>query len=93
MVRRAENATVVHQRGLFTGRGWLTLTIGKQVIRVAKIHANQFSAISQEQERVPVSLARLGERNYWWFRRRVYFDIDDLTQSQVYAASCHPPRA
>ena len=58
MVRRAENVeTVVHQRGLFTGRGWLTLTIGKQVIRVANIYANQFSAISQEQERVPVSLA------------------------------------
>ena len=41
--------------------------------------------MSQEQAQTPVGLGRVGERSYWWFQRRIYSDIDNLSQSEIYA--------
>lgn len=85
MLRRAENAKLTHQMGLFGGRGWLTLTIGKQFYRIAKITREQFLSMKKETETTPVSVGRVGERNYWWFQLRIYSDNDNLSQSEIYA--------
>ena len=85
MLKRAENAKVVYHSGLFGGRGWLTLTVGKQFYRVARFTKEQFQLMTQEQERTPVGVGRVGERNYWWFQRRIFSDSDNLRQDEVYA--------
>ena len=85
VLRRIENVSVAHLPGLFTGRGWLTLHIGKSTYRVVKIGRDEFQAMRQGQERVPVPVGRVGERRYWWFQNRFYWDNDDLAQEEVYA--------
>lgn len=85
MLRRAENLSVGHQPGLFTGRGWLTLQIGRHVYRFGKIARDEFQAMHQGQQRVPVSVGRVGERSYWWFQDRFYWDNDNLAGEEVYA--------
>jgi 5-methylcytosine-specific restriction endonuclease McrA len=85
VLKRVENVRVAHQPGFFTGRGWLTLTVGKQVYRVAKIGRDEFQTMAAEENRAPVALGRVGERTYWWFQQRFYSDNDSLSQSAVYA--------
>jgi 5-methylcytosine-specific restriction endonuclease McrA len=85
VLRRVENVKVTHQAGFFTGRGWMTLTIGKQIYRVAKMGTDEFEAMASQEERAPVAVGRVGERSYWWFQRRFYSDNDGLSQSQIYA--------
>ena len=85
MLRRVENVRVNHQAGFFTGRGWLTLTVGKQVYRVAKIDRDEFQTMAAEENRAPVAVGRVGERTYWWFQHRFFSDNDGLSQSEIYA--------
>ncbi len=61
------------------------MQLGKSNYRIAKIGRDQFASMSQEQHRVPVPLGRIGERRYWWFQERFYWDNDDLNQQEVYA--------
>jgi hypothetical protein len=85
VLRRAENVSVNHQPGLFAGRGWCTLHVGKTAYRVGRITRNEFEAMHNEQQRVPVPVGRIGERTYWWFQNRFYWDNDDLAQQEIYA--------
>jgi 5-methylcytosine-specific restriction endonuclease McrA len=85
VLRRAENVSVGHQPGLFTGRGWLTLQVGRYTYRSGKIARDEFQAMRQRQQRVPVPVGRVGERSYWWFQDRFYSDNDDLAGEEVYA--------
>jgi 5-methylcytosine-specific restriction endonuclease McrA len=63
----------------------MTLTIGRQSYRVAKIGKDAFQALASEAERAPVAVGRVGERSYWWFQRRFYSDNDGLSKSEIYA--------
>lgn len=63
----------------------MTLTIGKQTYRIAKIGRDEFQVIASEKERIPVLVGRVGERSYWWFQNRFYSDNDDLSRSEVHA--------
>jgi 5-methylcytosine-specific restriction endonuclease McrA len=85
MLRRAENVVVAHQPGFFTGRGWLTLQVGKTSYRVARIRREEFQAMRGSQQRVPVPICTVGERRCWWFQDRYFWDNDDLNQHEVYA--------
>jgi 5-methylcytosine-specific restriction endonuclease McrA len=85
VLRRAENVSVSHQPGFFSGRGWFTLHVGKTIYRVGRITRDEFVAMGNEQQRVPVSVGRVGERTFWWFRNHFYWDNDDLSQQEVYA--------
>jgi hypothetical protein len=85
VLRRAENVSFDHQPGLFTGRGWCTLHVGKTAYRVGKVARDEFAAMGVEQQRVPVPVGRVGERTFWWFQNRFYWDNDDLAQQEVYA--------
>jgi 5-methylcytosine-specific restriction endonuclease McrA len=85
VLRRAENVSVDHQPGLFTGRGWFTLHVGKVAYRVGKLTRADFEAMRDDQQRVPVPVGRVGERTFWWFQNRFYWDNDDLAQQEVYA--------
>jgi len=85
VLRRAEKVSVNHQPGLFTGRGWCTLHVGNTTYRVGKLARDEFEVMRNEQLRVPVPVGRVGERAFWWFQNRFYWDNDDLTQQEVYA--------
>jgi hypothetical protein len=85
VLRRAENVSVNHQPGLFTGRGWCTLQVGKATYRVGKLTRDEFEAMRNGQQRVPVLVGRVGERTFWWFQDRFYWDNDGLAQQEVYA--------
>jgi len=85
VLRRAENVEVTHQAGFLTGRGWLTLIIGKQTYPIAKIGRDEFQVMVSDEETMPVAVGRVGERNYWWSQHRFYWDNDGLSQSEIYA--------
>lgn len=85
MLRRAENVGLDHQPGLFTGRGWVVLRVGRSRHRVAKVHRTVFAASTDHQRRYPAPVLKLGERRYWQFQDRFYWDNDDLTAQQVCA--------
>lgn len=85
MLRRADNVSVNHQPGLFTGRGWCTLHVGKKTYQVGKLARDEFEAMRNEQLRVPVPVGQIGERVFWWFQNRFFWDNDNLAQKEVYA--------
>jgi hypothetical protein len=37
------------------------------------------------QKRAPVAVGRVGERTFWWFQNRFYWDNDGLAQEEIYA--------
>ncbi len=85
MLRRVDNVKVAHQAGLFTGRGWLTLTVGNKVYRIAKLGRKEYQNMAAQETHTPVAVGRIGERRYWWFQHRFYSDNDGLSQSEIYA--------
>ncbi|MFZ0059042.1 MAG: HNH endonuclease signature motif containing protein [Acidimicrobiales bacterium] len=85
MLKRVENVSIVRSHNFLTGRGWMMVTIGKNTYRIAKVTVDELEAMKREQERSPVAVSRIGERIYWWFRNRFYWDNDNLTPSEVYA--------
>jgi len=85
MLRRVENISISHKPGFFTGNGLMTMTIGKTVYNVAKIHKSQYQNIWDKQRSVPVGVARVGERTYWLFESKYYWDNENLAADDVYA--------
>lgn len=85
MLRRAENVTVSYKSGIFGGKGWLTLRVGRKEYRLSKISEAEFSARSQQQIQQPVPVARVESRAYWQFRNAFYWDNDGLRADQIYA--------
>ncbi len=86
MLRRAENVVVSHKAGLFTGKGLVTIVIGRKVMQVAgRIHKSEFAAQKAQQATFPVQWARVGDRSYYEFQGKFYWDNDDLTPQQVHA--------
>ncbi len=85
MLRRAENVYVSHKANVFTGHGWLMLTVGKSTYRVIKIHKNVFTGMLTDQLRKPVKVGRIGERAYWWHESKYYWDNEGLDREGVYA--------
>jgi 5-methylcytosine-specific restriction endonuclease McrA len=85
LLRRAENVDLSHTAGIFTGKGWLVLTIGRRTYRLARVHRDDVAASETQQQKYPCRIARIGERTYWKFQNRFYWENDDLTPEQVHA--------
>ncbi len=85
MLRRAENVRISHQPGMLTGKGWVTVLIGRQLYRISKMHKSEFARAVTQQWQYPMSVVKVGERNYWQFRDRFYWENEDLTADEVYA--------
>ncbi|MGH8894420.1 MAG: HNH endonuclease [Actinomycetes bacterium] len=76
---------MTHTPGIFTGKGWLHLWVGRQSYPVAKVHKTDVAASEEQQRQYPCRIARVRERTYWKFQDRFYWDNDDLTPAQVHA--------
>lgn len=85
MLRRAENVSVSHSPGLFTGRGWVLVSIGRSTYRTVKIHKNDYQDRWARQQDYPVCIVRVDGRSYWQFRHKFFWDNDGLSADQVYA--------
>jgi 5-methylcytosine-specific restriction endonuclease McrA len=85
MIRRAENVCLAHSPGLFTGKGWLTIIVGRRAHRIAKVHKDEVARAEATSATWPVRCARLGDRTYYKFQGKFYWDNDDLSPDQVYA--------
>lgn len=86
MLRRAENVAVVHHPRLFSKTGPVILHVGRAAYRTfSKVHADAFAAMWAETARQPVLFGVIGERQYWAFDRRWFYDNEGLTSDQVHA--------
>lgn len=75
--------TVSHRSNLFTGKGWVTLVVGRKRYRTMKVTKSAYR--SKMLASLPVNVGRVGERTYWRYEQRFYWDNDGLTSDQVYA--------
>ncbi|WP_245745920.1 HNH endonuclease [Nocardia altamirensis] len=78
--------TVVHRRGLFTGRGPITLHVGRATYKAFnKVHTAEFAELWAQSDHRPVLFGIVGERRYWRFAGKWFADNDALTEDEVYA--------
>ena len=85
MVRRAENVTVEFKPNVFTGNGWVRLVVGRKSYDVAKVHKTVHERAVAQQRSYPVLCGVVGERQYWQFQDRYYYDTERLRPDQVHA--------
>jgi hypothetical protein len=86
MLRRIDGATIAHDHGAITGRGWVTFTLGRRSVRVGtKIHRRDFEAAIEAQQTYPVYVTTIDGRSYWHFRDGFYSAGNGLVAAEVYA--------
>lgn len=86
MLRRAENVYVVHKPGFFSRKGFVTIVIGNKATQIGrKRSAAEFAHHKAAQAFSPVHWTTIGDRNYYEFQGKFYWDNDGLTVQQVHA--------
>ncbi len=86
MLRRAENVRLGFNPSMITGKGRITVNVGNQFYRLpAKIHKDQWAEAWQAQHAFPVYVITVGERSFWHFQDRFYWENDGLSADEVYA--------
>jgi HNH endonuclease len=86
MLRRVDGATIAHDYGRLTGRGWVVFTLGRRAVRVGKkIHRRDFQNAMTAQQSYPVYVTTIDGRNYWHFDDRFFSDNDSLVAAEIYA--------
>ena len=58
---------------------------GRRLIELDKLARDEYEAMRNGQQYVPVAVGQVGERKFWWFQNRFYWDNDGLAQQEVYA--------
>lgn len=88
-LRRAENVRVYFRASfltLFTGKGRVEVFIGKKHLQLrAKVHKDTFAAEQQRQWGYPVITVSTGDRRYWQFQDKFYWENEGLGADDVYA--------
>ena len=84
MLRRADNCNLVYVKRVF-GMGRLQLHVGKSVYLIGKYDEAEVTARREQQMHAPIGLRKIGERTYWRFKDRYYWDNDGHTADEVYA--------
>ena len=59
--------------------------VGSKQYMLGKFDQQTINAVWQGQATRPVAVTRIGERRYWQFRDRFYWENDGLNHDQVYA--------
>jgi len=85
MLRRAENCRLIFKPPILGYRGRLTFYVGKTFYPLWKVEKKVWEDGQSAQMTRPITVCRIGERHYWQFRNRFYWDNDGLTFDQVYA--------
>jgi len=86
MLRRAENVRLGFTPSMLTGKGRITVDVGRQSYRLpAKIHKDQWAQAWEAQRTFPVYVMTVGERSIWHFQDRFYWENDGLGAEEIYA--------
>ena len=85
MLRRAENCQVLFHPGFFHIRGKVNFYVGKKVYFLGKMRKALFLQEYSAVVSTATAIATIGDRRYWQFRDRFYWDNDGLTASEVNA--------
>jgi len=86
MLLRVDDATIAHEHGRVTGRGWVTFTVGRRAVRVGdKIHRRDFEHAMQAQRTYPVYVSTIDGHSYWHYDDDFFATADGLVAAEVYA--------
>jgi hypothetical protein len=86
MLRRLENVSVEFRKSLFGSKGWAWIHVGRKSYRGGtRITQEAYADACRQQCVRPYSLITVGDRTYWWFQDRFYWDNDYLSGDEVYA--------
>lgn len=86
MLRRAENVRLGFSPSIFTGKGRVTVWVGKKAYTLSqKRHKDEWAKDRTDQQRFPVLVLATADRYLWEFQDRFYWDTDRLVADQVYA--------
>lgn len=85
MLRRAENASVTFRARFFSKRGCVDFCVGSKMYTISRMVPSEFAALKRKQQSYPVEVAAVGERMYWHFQDRYYWENDGLNANQVHA--------
>lgn len=86
MLRRANNIRLAFRPSIFTGRGRVTIFVGRQSYNLHdKVHKDDWANDRVNQQSYPVCVLNTGDRQLWQFQERFYWDDDGLGADQVYA--------
>jgi len=81
--------TAFHERGffgLFTGNGHLVVMVGRKRYALAETsHRTKFEQMVEQSRSYPVLFMIAGERAYWRFGDRWFWENEELDAEQVYA--------
>ncbi len=88
MLQRVENVKAFHERGplgLLTGKGQVVVLAGRKRLTVdQKIHRTEFAQMREQSSSWPVCFVVAGERAYWRFGDRWFWDNEGLNAEEVY---------
>lgn len=86
MLRRAENVTLYHRPGFWTGKGPAALTVGRETYLLGnKLTRAEYEELQNGQWEFPMLLGRIGQRRYWQFQNKFYWEAEGLKSSEVHA--------
>jgi 5-methylcytosine-specific restriction endonuclease McrA len=89
VLQRVENVQTFHERGalgLFTGNGHVVVHAGrKRFVVGTKSHKSEFAQMLQRSSTWPVCFVVAGERQYWRFEDRWFWDNENLNDDEVHA--------
>jgi len=86
VLRRAENASVTFRYGLFSMRkGHVRLQVGPQIVDFGSVTTKEFRELQVAQRDDPLRLPKIGDRRYWQFQDRVYWENEGLEADEVRA--------
>ncbi|MCI0141534.1 HNH endonuclease [Arthrobacter bambusae] len=85
MLRRAENVSLTHRPGFWTGKGPVFLTVGRKSYQLKKLTKQEFSERQEGQRRYPSPVVTVHGRKYWQFENKFYWENDGLKAAEIYA--------
>ncbi|MGB9032942.1 MAG: HNH endonuclease signature motif containing protein [Paeniglutamicibacter sp.] len=77
--------SITHRPSFWTRKGPIVVAIGKKTYEVGKMPQTEFIERQEVQLERPIALVRIGDRTYWQFRNKVYWDDEGLRAKEVYA--------
>jgi len=84
-LRRTENVTLHFKPHWLTGRGRLTVRIGRKSYRLGRVPKAHMAGVQAAQWDFPQLVIGVGDRTYWQFAGHFWWDNDGLSAEQVHA--------
>jgi HNH endonuclease len=85
VLRGIENASIEYRYGWSAKRGHVRLHLGNKMYNVGRITLEGWSKVKIEQRTYPVKVCTEGERTYWHFQDRFYWENEGLDADEVHA--------